>query len=232
MRTKTPAILASLLLSSSSLAIDHCVSTPVAIPDNSTGGVVVQIDIDAPGELIESVIMDLAIQHDWVGDLVVTLQSPAGTVVTLLDRPGIPSVGFPGPFGCGGRDVSVSFLDIATQDAESMCSTTATPVLSGDVSPLTPLGALAGEAADGLWLLTVSDNSLVDTGQFVQACLHIESTPACTPDFTGDGNLDIFDVFAFIDAFNTQDPGADFNGDSSFDIFDVFAFIDAFNTGC
>jgi len=54
----------------------------------------------------------------------------------------------------------------------------------------------------------------------------------CPADFTGDGTLDIFDVFAFLDAFNNADPSADFTGDGSFDIFDVFAFLDAFNAGC
>ncbi|MCA9302604.1 MAG: hypothetical protein KC996_00630 [Phycisphaerales bacterium] len=55
---------------------------------------------------------------------------------------------------------------------------------------------------------------------------------SCPADFTGDGELDIFDVFAFLDAFNAMDPAADFTGDGSFDIFDVFAFLDAFNAGC
>jgi len=57
-------------------------------------------------------------------------------------------------------------------------------------------------------------------------------TGICPADFTHDGVLDIFDVFAFLDAFNTQDPIADLTGDGVFDIFDVFAYLDAFNTGC
>jgi hypothetical protein len=54
----------------------------------------------------------------------------------------------------------------------------------------------------------------------------------CLADFNGDGNLDIFDLFAFIDAFNNLDPSADLNNDSSLDIFDLFTFIAAFNAGC
>ncbi|MCA9304150.1 MAG: hypothetical protein KC996_08515 [Phycisphaerales bacterium] len=54
----------------------------------------------------------------------------------------------------------------------------------------------------------------------------------CPADFTGEGTLDIFDVFAFLDAFNLGDLRADFTGDTLFDIFDVFAFLDAFNAGC
>jgi len=54
----------------------------------------------------------------------------------------------------------------------------------------------------------------------------------CSADFTGDGSLDIFDVFAFLDAFNAMDPSADFVVDGVFDIFDVFAYLNAFNAGC
>ena len=55
------------------------------------------------------------------------------------------------------------------------------------------------------------------------------STLACTADLTGDGNLDIFDVFAYLDLFNAGNLAADFTGDGTLDIFDVFAFLDAFN---
>ena len=75
-----------------------------------------------------------------------------------------------------------------------------------------------------------------DTGiPFAQVDLtmfHSQAIVDCPPDITLDGVLDIFDVFAFLDAFEIQDPIGDFNGDGIFDIFDVFAFLDAFNTGC
>jgi hypothetical protein len=54
----------------------------------------------------------------------------------------------------------------------------------------------------------------------------------CAADFTGDGTLDIFDVFAFLDAFNAGDLDADFTGDGTLDIFDVFDYLDAFEAGC
>ena len=54
----------------------------------------------------------------------------------------------------------------------------------------------------------------------------------CPADFTGDGALNIFDVFAFLDAFESMDASADFTGDGVFDIFDVFAYLDAFTAGC
>jgi hypothetical protein len=55
---------------------------------------------------------------------------------------------------------------------------------------------------------------------------------ACAADITGDGTLDIFDVFGFLDLFNAGDLAADFTSDGTLDIFDVFAFLDVFNAGC
>ena len=79
-----------------------------------------------------------------------------------------------------------------------------------------------GDEADDRWFV----DDVAVTTEFV------EIIDECPADFTGDGSLDIFDVFAFLDAFNGSDPSADFTGDGSFDIFDVFAFLDAFNSGC
>lgn len=59
-----------------------------------------------------------------------------------------------------------------------------------------------------------------------------ECPAPCTADLTGDGVLDIFDIFAYLDLFNTSDPGADITGDGVLDIFDVFVFLDLFNAGC
>jgi hypothetical protein len=77
----------------------------------------------------------------------------------------------------------------------------------------------------------IGAGSIVEAGIDAVRLLSVDCA-SCPADFTGDGALDIFDVFAFLDAFNIQDPIADFTGDGSFDIFDVFAYLDAFNAGC
>ena len=56
--------------------------------------------------------------------------------------------------------------------------------------------------------------------------------PVCSADLTGDGQLDFFDVSAFLTAFGNTDPIADFNGDGAFDFFDVSAFLTVFGEGC
>ena len=59
-----------------------------------------------------------------------------------------------------------------------------------------------------------------------------EDPASCPADLNGDGNLDFFDVSAFLTAYNAMDPQADFNGDGIFNFFDVSAFLSAFNAGC
>ncbi|HCT46662.1 MAG: hypothetical protein CMJ35_04635 [Phycisphaerae bacterium] len=55
----------------------------------------------------------------------------------------------------------------------------------------------------------------------------------CTPaaDLTGDGNVDFFDVSAFLTAFNNQDPTADMDGDGAYTFFDVSSFLVLFSAG-
>jgi hypothetical protein len=54
----------------------------------------------------------------------------------------------------------------------------------------------------------------------------------CLADLTGDGNLNFFDISAFLTAFNANDPIADFNNDGVYNFFDVSAFLAAYSTGC
>jgi hypothetical protein len=60
----------------------------------------------------------------------------------------------------------------------------------------------------------------------------IEILGPCLADFTGEGELDFFDVSAFLTAFGLEDPIADFTGEGEFDFFDVSAFLAAFGAGC
>ena len=93
------------------------------------------------------------------------------------------------------------------------------------------------------WAEVEMDNTKnTDEGFLVLYGVGYETTPetpiaagaplGCAADFTGDGVLDIFDVFAFLDAYAAMDPAADFTGEGTFDIFDVFGFLDVFNAGC
>lgn len=76
---------------------------------------------------------------------------------------------------------------------------------------------------------------LIDTPFYV-VYIDFQNPPTlsvtCDADFTGDGELDFFDVSDFLVAFEDQDPAADLNEDEMFDFFDVSIFLSAFSNGC
>lgn len=55
---------------------------------------------------------------------------------------------------------------------------------------------------------------------------------SCLSDFTGDGNVDFFDIGLFLSLFNDQHDEADLTGDGNFDFFDISTFITLYNQGC
>lgn len=59
-----------------------------------------------------------------------------------------------------------------------------------------------------------------------------ENGISCPADITEDGDLNFFDVSAFLNAFSTMQSQADFTGDGEFNFFDVSAFLNAYNEGC
>lgn len=54
----------------------------------------------------------------------------------------------------------------------------------------------------------------------------------CPVDFTADGQLNFFDVSAFISAYLAQDESADFSGDGIFNFFDISLFLGFYSAGC
>lgn len=62
--------------------------------------------------------------------------------------------------------------------------------------------------------------------------LQHEPGGVCAVDYNGDGELNFFDVSAFLVAFNGEDAIADLNGDGLFNFFDVSAFLTEFAAGC
>ncbi|MEZ6164170.1 MAG: Ig-like domain-containing protein [Phycisphaerales bacterium] len=55
---------------------------------------------------------------------------------------------------------------------------------------------------------------------------------ACIADLNADGQLNFFDVSAFLVAYGDEDPLADLNNDGLFNFFDVSAFLVAYSDGC
>jgi plastocyanin len=94
----------------------------------------------------------------------------------------------------------------------------------------------------GLWtaigdfVSTVSNSDSILLSDLGDGRLHgpdnYTVTNPCPVDFTGDGDLNFFDVSAFLSGFNASDPLADLNDDGQFNFFDVSIFLSLFNAGC
>lgn len=85
-----------------------------------------------------------------------------------------------------------------------------------------------------------ASGAIYAAGQFASAAGHTDAWNAavfecalvCTADFTGDGELNFFDVSEFLAAFSVNDPIADLTGEGQWNFFDVSLFLNAFGTGC
>lgn len=68
----------------------------------------------------------------------------------------------------------------------------------------------------------------------IDAVLAVPYQPACPADFAApEGQLDFFDLSAFLSAYLSQDPAADLARPfGTFDFFDISAYLSAFSSGC
>ncbi len=142
------------------------------------------------GEDIESVInvsqdMDLTdvnvsfdISHTWVGDLYVDLMAPDGTIVNLIDRPGVPASNY----GCDQDNLSVTMDDEADEGydvLESTCTQGDDYAIQGSfASAGLQLSELYGESSEGEWKLIVRDMADGDDGQLNNWHLELCGGPA------------------------------------------------------
>ena len=92
------------------------------------------------------------VNHTWIGDVVVELVSPNGTIVPLLDRPGSP----PG-FGCLGANVNICVIQGTGNPVEPVCTP---PTITGTYTAHTgfDLNSLNdGSNPNGTWTLRARD---------------------------------------------------------------------------
>jgi subtilisin-like proprotein convertase family protein len=141
--------------------------SPVSIPDNNptgvnvplaiTGSSLAQVGFSFDGTSCSTAIgsTTVGLDHSWVGDLTATLQSPAGTKVTLLNRPG-------GSGNSGNNFCQTVLDDSAASSIQSV--TSAGAPYTGTFKPASPFSAFVGENANGTWVLNVIDNVTTDTG--------------------------------------------------------------------
>lgn len=153
------------------------------IPDNSPNGVTVTIDVPSNGnDIIDDIFVGLIITHSWQGDLKATLQSPAGTIVTLFDRPGVPQSGFGFSNINFGNPTTgaVMFFDYLGAPAIYDVGSAGAPVdnPTGTWGAEGDLTAFFGENKVGIWTLFVTDSAGGDTGGINWFELNLGKSPA------------------------------------------------------
>ncbi len=93
-------------------------------------------------------------------------------------------------------------------------------------------GNSSAEPSDPLYILFAQGSATNDLELAVE---YVESTlaaPTCPADFTGDNQLDFFDLSAFLTALGNEDPSADLNPDNQYDFFDVSTYLTLYQQGC
>ncbi|MBX3383422.1 MAG: hypothetical protein KF864_07935 [Phycisphaeraceae bacterium] len=220
---------------------------PLPIPDNSPAGIQSFISFNS-GTFTSGTAVCVGLTHTWVGDLIITIQSPSGTIVTLIDRVGAL---IPGAVGDSSNLGGVyCFNDSAEGDiwAEAALGDTAYVLRSGLYRPARaldgglPFPSLAdfdGENLTGTWILTVSDNAGLDLGTVNSFSFEeFEVTdncgggcPACAADFNQDGGVDGSDVEAFYIVWETGEACGDVNEDGGVDGGDIEFFFTLWEQG-
>ncbi|PCE66123.1 reprolysin-like metallopeptidase [Sediminicola luteus] len=123
---------------------------------------------------ISDIKVTVDLDHTYVADLLITLTSPIGTQVTLLNG-NCPEA----------ADVNAVFTD---SGLDIVCSDN--PAISGEVKPSGLLSVLQGELTKGTWVLEVKDQETNDGGALngfgLQFCVEGE----LAPDADNDGVLD------------------------------------------
>ncbi len=67
---------------------------------------------------------------------------------------------------------------------------------------------------------------------FTEARRFFGGLKSCPADFQGDGRVNFLDISKFISAYMSNDQLADMDRDNDLDVDDIFGFIDAMNNGC
>lgn len=163
---------------SATLNITTTGSAGLPIPDANTVGVNHTINV-LPAGTIQNVRMDIAIDHPYIGNLIVTLRSPAGTTRTMMTR--VVNSG-----DCSTDNLSITFDDLAAASVQTQCGA-GTPSINGTYQPSQSLAAFVGENQSGNWIINVADRVGTNIGRIMSANLYI--TTSTTVPFALSANL-------------------------------------------
>jgi subtilisin-like proprotein convertase family protein len=137
--------------------------TPVSIPDNNLGGGRSTVVVPDLG-LVQGVTVTVNVTHTFDGDLVFHLNSPAHAQVTLVEQR-----------GSGGDNFTSTVFD----DAAATSIAAGSAPFSGSFRPESPLSALIGTQAAGVWELVAIDGAQNDAGTIDGWALNLTVAVPC-----------------------------------------------------
>jgi subtilisin-like proprotein convertase family protein len=126
---------------------------------------------DAGDGAIARVAVTVELEHEWHGDLALSVVSPNGTRVVLARRR-------------GGR--ATHFRQTVFDGIAPLAITDAIPPFDGHVRPLGDLAALHGCHAGGTWTLEVDDRAFHDAGTIRRWSIELETAALQEPAFVID----------------------------------------------
>ena len=150
-------------------------TTTGAITDNNCGTAaqITRTFIVPTGYIVGDVDLGILLTHTYRSDLRITLQSPAGTTVTVMTWTGNVQSGD----NLNDRFDDEAAASITTHNATvTDQQTPAPPPYSHSFQPSNVLSAFDGQNALGTWTMVLCDGVATDTGNFARADLFISST--------------------------------------------------------
>jgi len=151
-------------------------TTDTIITDQST----VSSTVNYPNALtIGDVNITVDYTHTWIGDVSLTLISPAGTRVTLIQVS-----------TCAEQtNFNFKFDDDTLNTIDCLAGNTNYPAIN-TYKPVSPLSTFNGETSNGLWTLEITDGGPGDTGTVNEWALEVCDQyilTGTTPNFTNNG---------------------------------------------
>ncbi len=163
------------------------------IPDNNALGFASTITFLDNEEITDlSVAIDFgtlisgSMGHSFVGDLMVTLTGPGGTI-TLFDRPGVPASTFgdssnlTGTYTWADGGANFTTAAFAVNNNTSVANATYSAQSANDTFLSLAL-LFGGTGTAGDWTLRIADRATGDVGGFSGWSLNIVSTPIAIPE--------------------------------------------------
>lgn len=135
------------------------------------------MEIHETGELNDLDLVLLDVEHSYLNDVQVELESPAGNIVTIFDR------------SCGGNNnILMTFDDEAASITFDCPPVDPTAFVR---TPDLPLSTFDGEEIQGNWILRVTDNANQDGGQLngfaLKTCIESSVLPLVYSSFEATG---------------------------------------------